>query len=77
MIHGEVHRQKWGSKIVSEIMRNLKAQQYQKIGLGILDKNIEALSFWKSLGFQYQRTSVGKDETLYVYELYIYKYICL
>ena len=67
MIHGDVHRQKWGNRIVSEIEIQLKKHDYHKIGLAVLVQNKEGLAFWEQCGFQFVRDSEGIEHTLKVY----------
>jgi len=41
-----------GQDIIKNILNSLKNNNYSGVGLGVIDKNKEALSFWKKMGFE-------------------------
>ncbi len=41
-----------GQDIIKNLLNTLKIKNYSSLGLGVIDKNKEALSFWKKIGFE-------------------------
>lgn len=45
------HRQGHGQKILAQLEDGLRDQGFQRLELGVLEHNVEALAFWKAQGF--------------------------
>ena len=51
MVDAELQGKGIGSQIFADIRAAVKAQGYERLALGVIDKNEEALAFWKAQGF--------------------------
>lgn len=51
MVDGLFQKQGIGSEIMADVRATMKAQGYDYMSLGCIDKNQEALDFWKGQGF--------------------------
>lgn len=52
LVHGRLHRQGRGSRLIREIEKWLKEQGCKRLRLAVIEGNDGALAFWKSLGFE-------------------------
>jgi ribosomal protein S18 acetylase RimI-like enzyme len=57
MIKGEYHSVGYGKKAYAAFEDQLKQQKTNNVRIGVLQKNLNALEFWKSLGFTFYCTS--------------------
>lgn len=51
MVNGELQGQGIGSQILADVRAAMKAQGYDKLSLGCVKENVEAIAFWESQGF--------------------------
>lgn len=52
MMDKDYQGKKIGTSIIKEVLTCLKASQFQRVRLGYVEKNQQAMKFWTSLGFE-------------------------
>lgn len=52
MVDGKLQNKGIGSRIFADVRASMKAQGYDYLSLGCVEKNEEALKFWKNQGFE-------------------------
>ncbi len=62
LVHGNLHGKSIGSQIVKAILNASQFLGYEAVQLGVVDNNLNALSFWEKLGFGKVRESKVKRE---------------
>jgi GNAT superfamily N-acetyltransferase len=71
MIHNDYHSKGYGKKAYVSFEEKLKRQNFTKVRLGVLQENLVALAFWKSLGFKFYGTSTWQDKTVDCFEKHL------
>ncbi|MCQ2509331.1 MAG: GNAT family N-acetyltransferase, partial [Lachnospiraceae bacterium] len=67
MVDGALQGQGIGSQILADVRAAMKAQGYDKLSLGCVKENVEAIAFWEGQGFtatkeeQVEQAVPGKD----------------
>ena len=66
MVDGELQRNGIGSQIMADVRAAVRGWGYTSLSLGCVKENEEAITFWKSLGFEPtgEETTVGKHTVL-------------
>ena len=68
MIHEAYHSMGYGKKVYDYFEEKLKQQNYKKIRIGILQKNIVGKKFWTSLGFKFYKISPWQKNLVECFE---------
>ncbi|MDR4947243.1 GNAT family N-acetyltransferase [Neobacillus cucumis] len=68
MIKGDYHSLGYGKKAYASFEDKLKKQKFNKVRIGVLQGNLIAIEFWKSLGFKFYGNSNWRGKTVYCFE---------
>lgn len=68
MIHGNYHSKGYGNKVYISFEEQIKKKNLDKIRIGVLQENIGAIRFWKSLGFNSYKNSQWKEKCIECFE---------
>jgi ribosomal protein S18 acetylase RimI-like enzyme len=68
MIKGDYHSLGYGKKAYASFEEKLKQQQFNNIHIGVLQNNLKAIEFWKSLGFKFYGNSEWQGKVVYCFE---------
>lgn len=52
MINGDFHRSGYGREFIEEFILSIKSQGFNRVRLGVLDKNKTGFDFWTRMGFE-------------------------
>lgn len=71
MIHDDYHSMGYGKKAYVSFEEKLKKQNFTNVRIGILQKNFNALEFWKLLGFKYYGNSTWGGKSVDCFEKHL------
>lgn len=68
MIHNDYQSMGFGKKAYVSFEEKLKKQNFTHVRIGILQQNLKAFEFWKSLGFKFYGSSTFGDKSVDCFE---------
>ncbi len=68
MINGSYHSLGYGKRVYAAFEEKLKQRQFKNVRIGVLQENLIALTFWKSLGFKFYGTSNWRGKVVDCFE---------
>ncbi|WP_147535748.1 GNAT family N-acetyltransferase [Bacillus marasmi] len=68
MIHKDYHSLGYGKMAYAAFEEKLKQENYDNVRIGVLQKNLKAQAFWKSLGFEYYGESTWEGKVVNCFE---------
>ncbi|MED4224427.1 GNAT family N-acetyltransferase [Neobacillus cucumis] len=68
MIKGDFHSLGYGKKAYASFEDKLKKQKFYKVRIGVLQGNLIAIKFWKSLGFKFYCNSNWRGKAVNCFE---------
>ncbi|CAH2716848.1 hypothetical protein BACCIP111895_04036 [Neobacillus rhizosphaerae] len=68
MIKGDYHSLGYGKKAYTAFEDKLKQQKFNNVRIGVLQKNLNALEFWKSRGFKFYCNSDWRGKVVDCFE---------
>ncbi|MFS0881092.1 GNAT family N-acetyltransferase [Bacillus sp. 7586-K] len=68
MINGSYHSLGYGKRVYGAFEEKLKQRQFKNVRIGVLQDNLIALTFWKSLGFKFYGTSNWREKVVDCFE---------
>src|SRR5690242_7435425 len=68
MIKGDFHSLGYGKKAYASFEDKLKKQKFYKVRIGVLQENLIAIEFWKSLGFMFYGNSNWRGKAVNCFE---------
>jgi GNAT superfamily N-acetyltransferase len=68
MIKADYHSLGYGKKAYVSFEDKLKKQKYNKVRIGVLQENLIAIDFWKSLGFNFYCNSNWREKAIDCFE---------
>lgn len=71
MIHDDYHSMGYGKKAYVSFEEKLKKQNFTNVRIGILQKNLNAIEFWKSLGFKLYGESTWEGKSVDCFEKHL------
>ncbi|SMQ78246.1 Acetyltransferase (GNAT) domain-containing protein [Bacillus sp. OV166] len=71
LIHGDYHSLGYGKKAYVSFEEKLKQQKFNIVRIGVIQKNLNAIEFWKSLGFKYYANSTWRGKGVDCFEKHL------
>ncbi len=68
MIKGDYHSFGYGKKAYAFFEKKLKQEKFNDVRIGVLQNNLKAIEFWKSLGFIFYGNSEWQGKVVYCFE---------
>lgn len=68
MIKGDYHSLGYGKQAYASFEDKLKKQKFNKVRIGVLQGNLVAIEFWKSLGFNFYYSSNWRGKVVDCFE---------
>jgi GNAT superfamily N-acetyltransferase len=70
MLHGDYHGKGYGKKVYFSLEEKLKQKKFNCVRIGVLQKNVNVLEFWKSLGFRFYGNNEWEGKVVDCFEKY-------
>ncbi|MEY2196229.1 GNAT family N-acetyltransferase [Neobacillus sp. BF23-41] len=58
-------------EVSSEFLTQIKQQNFNTVRIGVLQKNLNAIEFWKSLGFKFYANSTWRGKGVDCFEKHL------